>query len=101
MEIKTDNDNARIIPGEKIDLTNSNNLKEEGMKLIEKEIKNIFLDFKNVKEIDSSAIGKILLLIKLTKENNINLIIENVNSNYVEKVFNMLDLGEVVEIKDL
>ena len=100
MKIKTNDNDARIIPGEKIDLTNSEKLKKEGMKMVEKDIENLILDFKNVIEIDSSAIGKILYLIKITKEKNIDLIIENANSDYVRKVFDMLDLGEVVEIRD-
>ena len=100
MEIKIDDNNARIIPGEKIDLTNSEKLKKEGKKLIEKDIKDIILDFKKVNELDSSAIGRILFLNKIAKEKNINFIIENVNSDYVKKVFEMLDLGEVVEIKN-
>ena len=101
MEIKIDDNSARIIPVDKIDVTNSEKLKKEGKKLIDKDIKNLILDLKKVNELDSSAIGRILFLIKITKDENIKLIIENVNSNYVEKVFNMLDLGEVVEIKDL
>ncbi|MFW5890785.1 MAG: STAS domain-containing protein [bacterium] len=100
MEIKTENNSARIIPGEKIDLTNSEKLQEEGKNLVEKDINNIIFDFKKVKEIDSSGIGKILVLHKMTRENQGKLVIENVNSDYVKNVFKMLDLGEVVEIRD-
>jgi len=98
MEIKNEGNSGRIIPGEKIDLTNSEKLKKEGMKLVEKDINNIILDFKNVKEITSSAIGKILYLSKVTKENNIGLIVKNPNSEYVKKVFDMLSLEEELEI---
>jgi len=99
MEIKIDDNSARIIPVDKIDVTNSEKLKKEGKKLIDKDIKNLILDLKKVNELDSSAIGRILFLIKITKDENIKLIIENVNSDYIKKVFDMLDLGEVVEIR--
>ena len=100
MEIKIGDNSARIIPGENFDLTNSEEFKKEGKKLIEKDIENIVLDFKKVNELDSSAIGRILFLNKITKDKNIKLIIENVNSDYVKKVFDMLDLGEIIEIKE-
>ena len=100
MEIQIKNNSARIIPGEKIDLTNSETLKEKANNLMGENIKKIILDFKNVKEIDSSGIGKILLLNKMLKDNQGKMIIVNVNSEYVQKVFKMLDLEEVVEIRD-
>ena len=100
MEIQTKNNKARIIPGEKIDLTNSQKLKEKVNTLIKKDINYIIFDFKNVQEIDSSGIGKILLINKIMKEDEGDLVIENVNSEYIQKVFNMLELGEVVKIKD-
>ena len=100
MEIQIKNNSARIIPGEKIDLTNSETLKEKANNLMGENIRKIILDFKNVKEIDSSGIGKILLLNKMLKDNQGKMVIENVNSEYVQKVFKMLDLGEVVEIRD-
>ncbi len=100
MEIINEKDFTRIILDEKFDLTNAEEIKKEFLILIEKEITNITLDFKKVEEIDSAGFGKILLFNKIINENNGNLVIENVNSSYVKNVFNMLDLYEIIDIKE-
>ena len=100
MEIETKEEEARIIPEEKIDLTNSKELEESFRSLVEKDIKNITLDFKKVREIDSSALGKILLFNKIMRENEGYFKIKNVNSEYVKKVFQMVDLEEVVDVEE-
>ncbi len=100
MRVKFEEDYARIIPGKKIDLTNAEKLKEKFVELVEeKNIKNITLDFKNVEKIDSSGLGKLLLFHKIIKEAQGKLKIENVNSQYVKKVFNMVNLTETLDIE--
>lgn len=100
MEIKTTEDSGRIILDEKFDLTNAEDVKKKFFVLIEKNIIDIILDFKNVKEIDSAGLGKILLFNKVIRENDGNLVIENVNSDYVNKIFDMLDLRKILKIND-
>ena len=100
MEINKTDGSARIILDEKFDLTNAEKIKKEFLVLIEKDITDITLDFKKVEEIDSAAFGKILLFNKIVNENNGKLTIKNVNSNYIKKVFNMLNLDEILTIAD-
>ena len=100
MEINKTDGSARIILDEKFDLTNAEKIKKEFLVLIEKDITDIILDFKKVEEIDSAAFGKILLFNKIVNENNGKLTIKNVNSNYIKKVFNMLNLDEILTIAD-
>ena len=100
MEIINKNNSARIILDEKFDLTNAEEIKKQFLILIEKDIIDITLDFKNVEEIDSAGFGKILLFNKIINENEGELVIENVNSSYVKNVFNMLDLYEIIDIKE-
>ena len=100
MEIKTKENSAIIILDEKFDLTNAEEIKKKFLVLIEKDITDITLDFKNVEEIDSAGLGKILLFNKIVKENDGKLIIENANSNYVKNVFNMLNLNEIINIRE-
>ena len=100
MRVKIEEDYARIIPLENIDLTNAEKLKEKFTELVEEEnIKNIILDFRNVEKIDSSGLGKLLLFHKIIKEAQGKLKIENVNSQYVKKVFNMVNLTETLDIE--
>lgn len=99
MKVKIEGNNARIVPEENIDLTNAERLKQKFLELAEeKNIKNIILDFDRVKKIDSSGLGKLLLFNKIMKEKNGEIKIENVNSQYVKKVFNMVDLEETMDI---
>ncbi len=100
MRVKIEEDYARIIPLENIDLTNAEKLKEKFTELVEEEnIKNIILDFRNVEKIDSSGLGKLLLFHKIIKEVQGKLKIKNVNSQYVKKVFNMVNLTETLDIE--
>ncbi len=99
METIIKKNHARIIPEVVIDLTNSERFRTIINELIKKDIKNIVFDFKNVKEIDSSGLGKIFLCNKIIKENDGQLMIENVKSEYVQKIFKMVDLNKIVEIK--
>ena len=90
MESKVEKNSARLIPGEELDLTNINELENEFKKLVEQGIIEIVLDFKNLKKIDSSGLGKVLHFNKVIEDKGGNLIIENINSEYVERVFNMI-----------
>lgn len=100
MEVRIKENSARIIPDECINLTNAEDLKEEFLKLVEeKNINNIVLDFNRVEKIDSSGLGKLLLFNKIIGEKQGELKIENVESQYVRKVFNMVNLSETMNIE--
>lgn len=99
MESKVEKNSARLIPGEELDLTNINELENEFKKLVEQGIKEIVLDFKNLKKIDSSGLGKVLHFNKVIEDKGGNLIIENINSEYVERVFKMIEINDIIEIK--
>ncbi len=99
MDVQIEEDSARIILEESIDLSNAEELKEEFMSVTEQGITDVTLDFNRVKKIDSSGLGKILLFQKILREEDGKLIIENVDSEYVREVFDMVHLDEVVEIR--
>jgi len=97
--LKVKDNFARIIPDKSIDLTNAEKMEENLLELLEKkDIKNITLDFERVEKIDSFGLGKILMLNETINEKEGTLKIENVNSKYVRKVFNMVDLHEIINI---
>ena len=99
MEVQTNNKEARMILDKKIDLSNSHLMKEKFLKLLGQGHINIILDFSQVKMIDSSGLGKILLFQKELREKGGSLKILNITSEYVEKMFYMIHLDQVVDIE--
>lgn len=100
MKTEIEGDWARIIPPGSINITNAEKLRNEFNQLLNRGFSQIILDLKNVDDIDSAALGKILVIENALKKEDGNLIIENVNSENVRKVFDTVNLGNVIEIKD-
>jgi len=98
MQVEIKNNSARIISGEELNLINRSEFEDEFKKLIEDGIIDITLDFKNLKKIDSSGLGKVLHFNKIVEDKGGNLKIENINSEYVKRVFKMIDLNNIIEI---
>ena len=91
---------AVIIPEGKIDITNSNELKQKLLTLFDDGYSEIVIDFTNVSSIDSSGLGKLLLFQKKLKERQGELTIINITSEYVSKMFKMIHLQKVINIQD-
>jgi anti-sigma B factor antagonist len=98
--IKVSDHEALIIPEGRIDITNSQDLKQKMLELYDEDIKHITLDFTNVTTIDSSGLGKLLLFQKKLKERNGGLKIINITSDYVSKMFKMIHLHKAINIED-
>ena len=99
MEVQTNKKEARMILDEKIDLSNSHLMKEKFLELSGQGYINIILDFTQVKMIDSSGVGKLLLFQKELREKNGSLKIVNIRSEYVDKMFRMIHLDQVINIE--
>lgn len=98
---KQDSYSAILIPGGPIDITNSQELKDELMVLYRQGIRKVTIDFNNVESIDSSGLGKLLLFQKKLKEKDGELKIINITSSYVKKMFSMIHLYKVMNIEGL
>lgn len=98
MEVEINDGSARIIAGDELNLINISEFDNEFKKLIEEGIIDITLDFKELKKIDSSGLGKILHFNKILEDKNGNFKIENINSEYVKRVFKMIELNDIIEI---
>ncbi|MBF8437334.1 STAS domain-containing protein [Halanaerobiaceae bacterium Z-7014] len=98
MKVEFNQESARIIFGEEMNLINKEDYNDEFMKLIEKGITDITLDFNNLKNIDSSGLGKVLHFNKILKNKGGNLKIKNINSEYVQRVFKMIELNDIIEV---
>ncbi|MGM0470826.1 MAG: STAS domain-containing protein [Bacillota bacterium] len=102
MEInKKSSQRAEVVADEKIDITNSQELKKELLELIDSGYRFITLDFSAVESVDSSGLGKLLLIHKRLKEQEGELKITNVTSDYVQEMFSMIHLDKVLQIDNL
>lgn len=99
MKTEINDDWARIIPQGSINIINAEKLRKEFNKALNKDVNKIVLDLKNVDDIDSAALGKILVVKSALKEKDGKLIIENVNSEAVKKVFDTVNLSDVMVVK--
>ncbi len=100
MKIKIQDETAHIIPQGSINLNNASDLENKFKKAIEKDVYNITLNMKKVNDIDSMAMGKILILQRKIKREDGKIIIKNINSENVKEALEIVNLDEVVEIKD-
>lgn len=101
MRVKEKGEETTIyIEEKKIDITNSQELKEKVKSLMETGVNKINIDFTEVEMIDSSGIGKLLFIQKRLKEKDGKLCLVNVKSDYINKVIKLIHLDEVIEIKE-
>ena len=100
MKTERKGDWARIIPRGSINITNAEKLREEFQKIMGSGVKKFILDLENVDDMDSAALGKILVANSALKKKGGKLVIENVNSENVKKVFEAVNLADAIEIKD-
>lgn len=97
---KVNNQKIIVSPVGDIDFSNSQLLKADLLKLLEKGYKEVIIDFGQVKSIDSSGLGKLLLFHKRLKEENGLLVVRNVESDYIKNMFNLIHLSKVIKIED-
>ncbi|MEW5921505.1 MAG: STAS domain-containing protein [Bacillota bacterium] len=97
VEKKTDQE-AVIYLGEKVNIVNSPELKQKLQALYDEGYKTIIVDFSGTKMIDSSCLGKLLMFQKKLKEREGELKIVNVSSEYINKMFNVIQLYKVINI---
>lgn len=101
MIINKNSDYATVIPKGQIDITNSGELKEALLALMDEGFNMITLDFTNVNAIDSSGLGKLLLFQNKLRERQGELQIINVHNDYIRKMFSMIYLYKVIKIEGL
>lgn len=95
-----DDSKVVISPLENIDFSNAHKFKEKLLEVFNDDYKMVIIDFAKVESIDSSGLGKLLLFHKKLKENDKTLIIRNIESDYLKKMFDMIHLNKVIKIED-
>ncbi|QOY34070.1 STAS domain-containing protein [Anaerobacillus isosaccharinicus] len=102
MELVRSGDNkVTIKPEGRIDVVNSQTLKQELLNLFNEGINEIIIDFSKITSIDSSGLGKLLLFQKKLKERGGELSIVNVTNDYIQNMFKMIHLNKVIKIENM
>ncbi|MCK8826112.1 STAS domain-containing protein [Fuchsiella alkaliacetigena] len=87
-----------VVPEEDINIKNRKKFKRKLLNACDGDCERIIVDFKNVENIDCSALGKLLLINKTLKQQGIELQIKNINSPYVKHFFSLVDLERVIKV---
>lgn len=101
IEVEYHENGALIKLAEKIDITNSGELKKVIMSVYDQGYNSVILDFTGVNMIDSSGIGKLLLFQNKLKQRGGELKIINITSDNIRKMFSMIHLYKVINIENL
>jgi len=89
-----------VYPEGRIDIASATEFQDTIISLIDEGAMRIVLDFSKVTGLDSSGLGKLLLLQKRVKEKGGKIVIKNVASDFVKKMFTLVHLDRVIEIKE-
>lgn len=90
---------GKIVLDGRIDITNSNELKEKLYELKESGVKKIVLDMANLEYIDSSGLGRIFYFFADYKKEGGVMEIHNINNPNVKKVVEIVKLDKIITIK--
>lgn len=95
------NDTKVILsPKGDINFANSESLKNALNEVYKDNYKEVIIDFVDVENIDSEGLGRLLLFHKKLKEEQGILIIRNIESDYIKKMFKTINLGQVIKIEN-
>ena len=90
---------GNIILPEIINLNNAPEFKQALTSLIEQGYKLIKVDCNKLKMIDSAGLGNLVLFQKKLKEKDGELKLVNVKNDYIQHLFDMIDLRRVINIE--
>lgn len=96
---KVSSTKAVVTPSGRIDISNSQDLKQGLLELYDEGVREIVLDFSKVSGIDSSGLGKLLLFQKKLTERRGSIKIVNITNEHVRKLFTMIHLDKVINIE--
>ncbi|OQY08924.1 MAG: hypothetical protein B6I29_04505 [Marinitoga sp. 4572_148] len=91
---------ATIFLQGRIDINNSEELRDELNELAENGIKRIFIDMSNLDYIDSSGLGRILYFFMNYKKKGGTMELHNVRNENVKKVIEVVRLDKIIPIKE-
>ncbi len=99
MKVELQEGMAVIIPDGNIGLGSSIDFKNELQAIFDAGCSEVAIDFTHVSDIDSSGVGKLLLLQKMLQDRGGKLRICNITSKKIHNIFNMIHLHKVITIE--
>jgi len=88
-----------VEPEGEIDIYTSPELKEELSKALDDKKADIVIDGEKLEYIDSTGLGTLISILKITKENNNKIYITNIKPN-IRKLFDITELDKVFVIEE-
>ena len=88
-----------VVPEGEIDIYTSTEFKDIIVEKIEKKQSDILIDGEKLDYLDSTGLGALISILKMTKENKKEIYLENIKPN-IRKLFDITDLDKVFIIKE-
>ena len=99
IEFREDNNIWYVVPEGEVDIYTSPKLKNTLTEKLSEKQADILIDGKKLDYLDSTGLGALISILKITKENGNKIYLENVKSN-IRKLFDITDLDKVFIIKE-
>lgn len=98
---KNNNENfIEILPVGEMDIYTSPMFKDEALKIINSENKDIVLNAEKLDYLDSTGLGSVMTVLKIMKEKNLNFKMINVKKN-IYKLFEITGFSRVIDIEKI
>ncbi len=91
---------GKIIPPERIDLSNAGDFKQALQTLYEQGYSSIIVDCARLVIMDSAGLGSLVMFQKKLKNRGGGLKLVNVNHRYIKHLFDMIELGTIIDIEE-
>jgi len=88
-----------VVPEGEIDIYTSTEFKNILIEKLSEKQADILIDGEKLDYLDSTGLGALISILKITKENDNKIYLENVKSN-IRKLFDITDLDKVFIIKE-
>ncbi len=99
MRVEKNGDRATVYLTGTLDISTSKEFKESMLKLIDEGVREIYLDVSELNSLDSSGIGKLLLVYSRLREHGGTMEIINLKEGYVKKLFDLIKINKIIPIK--
>lgn len=88
-----------VIPEGEIDIYTSSEFRDKIVEKLKEKMSDILIDGERLDYLDSTGLGALISILKITKENENNIYLENIKPN-IRKLFDITDLDKVFIIKE-
>ena len=88
-----------MIPEGEIDIYTSSEFRDKIVEKLKEKMSDILIDGERLDYLDSTGLGALISILKITKENENNIYLENIKPN-IRKLFDITDLDKVFIIKE-